>query len=212
MGMTTPRLGYTLLLLVLVTVAPAADDVLATLAARLAQIRTASGSFLQQTRRSDDPSALPSRLDGRFAVRVPDAYDLVYSKATDPEWRQRFVSDGVTSWEIEVTDSDLEPDTKQAPAGVRDAHLRRVLAAMRGDLATLGKDFRLTATAEGDGWRLDLAPLTTELAEEVTHIAIVLDHQVRPVQVVLDERSATVTVNVLAVEYDGSLPAGLFTR
>jgi len=118
----------------------------------------------------------------------------------------------VTSWEIEVIDSDLEPDTKQAPAGERDAHLRRVLAAMRGDLATLGKDFRLTATAEGDGWRLDLAPLTTELAEEVTHIAIVLDHQVRPVQVVLDERSATVTVNVLAVEYDGSLPAGLFTR
>ncbi len=200
------------LLMLLATLAPAADDVLTTLAGRLAQIRTASGAFVQETRRSDDPGAPPARLDGRFAVRVPDAYDLVYSKATDPEWRQRFVSDGVTSWQIDVTDRDLEPDRQQAPAGERDAHLRRVLAALRGDLASLGKDFRLTATAQGDGWRLDLTPLTPELAEDVAHIAITLDAQVRPVQVVLDERGATVTVTVLAVEYDSVLPEGLFTR
>lgn len=171
--------------------------------ARIAELAKAttsgSGRFVQRT--SNPGREQPEVRDGRFAFAVPDRYDLVWTRADLPEWRQRQCSDGEWRWEVEQTFADTRPDVVRKRVGDGDAEFRRVMACMRGDLAALEREFSISAQAVDGGWQLALA-MRAEAQGEVSRARITLDAEGRTQRIELELLSgARVVVEVVEAQY-----------
>lgn len=124
----------------------------------------------------DDPTAPVREQHVRFFLAFPDRYAVIVTKPGDDDYKQSFVSDGTTRWEITQIFGGEAPDKKSAPVGGADEFERRLLACFRFDLVALRQDFSLVATAAADQHAvITLTPLAAKLKEQLTVLVLTFD-------------------------------------
>ncbi len=137
---------------------------------------TVQGKLRWLTRKITDPTAPVGEQQARFFLAFPQRYHVIVTKAEDQEWKQHFVSDGKTRWEITEYDKDEKPDKKATPIGEGDELERRLMACFRFDLASLQGDFSILAFATADqGAEIRLTPITVKIKEQVTALVMFFD-------------------------------------
>ena len=137
---------------------------------------TVQGKLRWLTRKITDPTAPVGEQQVRFFLAFPQRYHVILTKAEDQEWKQHFVSDGKTRWEITEYDKDEKPDKKATPIGEGDELERRLMACFRFDLASLQGDFSILAFATADqGAEIRLTPITVKIKEQVTALVMFFD-------------------------------------
>jgi outer membrane lipoprotein-sorting protein len=182
--------------------APAGDDDLARIAAAAQAVKTVQGTFEQRTYNPDDPDH-PEVRKGQFFIRPPDHYDLLWTKPKDPDWRERFCSDGQHAWRVECIDPAEQPAVSKHVVGEGDSDLRRILDCVRGDLAALGKEFSIGATSANGGYTLALTPTSDEAKREVASLTVQLGADYRARSLSVEQPSGTrIVVQVESAEYD----------
>jgi hypothetical protein len=190
-----------------------ADDVLGRIVAVQRAITTMQADFVKRTYNADAPRDPPEVMQGKFTIEVPDKYDLVFTKPRDPDWRQRFCSDGKRWWEVEGFAPDVEPSVKVKPVGDGDADIRRVVACARGDLTELRKDFALAALAlpKDAGFAVTLTPSRPDVAHDLTRVRVALDSACGVKEVELEQPSGTrIVIAIERAVYDQPIPPGTF--
>jgi len=196
-------------------------------------ITTIQGTLTQTMRRADEEPASGDAHLGRFAVQVPDRYNLVYSKPKDDQWRLRLCCDGERRWRIEQFFADEAPDVvvrlvrppaaapgaggaaPAAPAAKEDEvgeALRRIIDFRRLDLSTIGKDFKPAAEAMPDGtYRLTLVPRQAGLAQHIRVVVATLDQDFHTTGIVLDDPQGNrVTVVITTAVYNQPVAPEVF--
>ncbi len=177
-------------------------------------MKTMQGTFVKHTFNpgmQDDPVVTK----GKFAIAVPDKYNLVETKPDEPEYRKRTCSDGASIAEIEQISSELEPDTHVRAVGDADVELRRVLACVRGDFTQLKADFSVMAAVApkpADGSTVTLTPTNADVAHDLTKVEIRLDAACHASAIELVQPSGTrILVRIDGAEYDRPIAADTFS-
>ncbi len=153
-------------------------------------IDTMSGSFTLRSRHIDDAESEGSTHAAHFDLRIPDHYNVEFTKPTDADWRLRLCSDGTRRWKIEQLFPGDPPDVTDEAivAGGDAAMFARIVRFFRVDDQQLGKDFQLVATAKPDGGsRLRMTPKDPSFAQQVRDIVIDLDQDCRTKTVTFDD-------------------------
>lgn len=175
---------------------------------------TMQGAFVKRTYNPSMPDE-PAVTKGKFAIAVPDKYNLVETKPDEPDYRKRTCSDGTTIAEIEAVSSDQEPDRRSRAVGDADVELRRVLACVRGDFSQLKGDFTIVAAVAAkpeDGSTVTLTPTNADVAHDISRIQIHLDAASHVSGLEVDQPSGTrIVVQVDSAEYEQPIPAETFT-
>jgi hypothetical protein len=199
------------------------QDLLTRLLGAQQAVTSVAGTFVQRNLRADDPDGTASVHEATFALQVPDKYNLVYTKPGDDEWRLRYCSDGVLRREITQMFAGQDPDVITTPVkaagggangeGGDGADIGRYISTfLRFDPAEVNKDFVVTIATAGDGFRLDLLPRGADLARQVKSVAVELDGGFRTREIRFDDPQGNrVVVSVVTSEYNGTIPAGMFT-
>lgn len=134
------------------------------------------GKLLWRTSQRDDPSAPVREQHVRFFLAFPDRYAVIVTKPGDEDYKQSFVSDGTTRWELTQVFAGEAPDKKSAPVGGGDEVEQRLLACFRFDLAALRQDFSLVATTAPDQRTvITLTPIAPKLKEQLTVLVLTFD-------------------------------------
>lgn len=137
---------------------------------------TVQGKLRWLTRKITDPTAPVGEQQVRFFLAFPQRYHVMVTKPDDQEWKQHFVSDGKTRWEITEYDKDEKPDKKSTLIGEGDELERRLMACFRFDLASLQGDFSILAVATADqGVEIRLTPIAVKIKEQVTALVMFFD-------------------------------------
>jgi hypothetical protein len=194
---------------------PPADDpaLLERIAAAHRSATTMAATFSQRTTNAASPEDPPRLMQGHFELQAPDRYNLVLTKPTDKDWRQRFVCDGKRYAEIERVAEGIDPSVKIRDAADGDADIRRVISCARGDLKELAKDFAIRAqpAADGAGAVVVLAPANADVAKELDRVRIELGADLRVKALTLEQPSGTrIAIAVESAVYDQPLPAETF--
>lgn len=198
-------------------------DLLTKLLGAQQAITSVSGRFVQRNLRADDPEGTATVHEARFAMQVPDRYNLVYTKPGDDEWRLRYCSDGNVRREITQMFAGQEPDVittavrREASAGDvgagDGADLGRYISTfLRFDPVAVNKDFVVAIATAGEGYRLDLLPRGADLAKQVKSISVDLDQSFQTKEIRFDDPQGNrIVVSVVESVYNGTIPPGTFT-
>lgn len=203
-----------LLLLLFTWVVAFADDAQAALE-RVAAVQrahtTVQGSLTRQASRPDDPASPPRISKIRFLLQFPDRYNLLFTDPKDPELRHGFRSDGSKRWEVVQSIDGVPPDVKTAAVGTGDELPRRLIRALRLDLAELSRDFRVEPRTVGGALTVILTPLAADLAADLSVLVIDFGADDRPRRVVMDDPQGNRNeLTVDEVQFDQPIDPAVF--
>ncbi len=198
--------------------APATVDALATITAAAKSITTVQGEATQRTSDRGQKGEPPALSTLRFAMQTPNRYDVVVVKPRDPDFRQRFCSDGTTHWEVVQLAPDQPVDVITSTDGERTARFRRIMACVRGDLTALQREFTLTAQAvpaadakAAAGYRLDLVPATPAVAQQVERFQIDVDAELHARVITIEDASVSLVISIDRAVYNQPIDAARFS-
>lgn len=203
-----------LLLLFLTCVAAFAEDAQDALE-RVAAVQrahtTVQGSLTRQVSRPGEPGAAPRISKLRFLVQFPDRYHLLITDPKDPELRHGFRSDGSRRWEVVQSFEGQKPDVKTAAVGEGDELPRRLITALRLDLATLRRDFRIEPRVLAGALSVSLTPTAADLAADLSVLVIDFGADDRPRRVVMDDPQGNRNeLTVDEVQFDQPIDPAVF--
>jgi outer membrane lipoprotein-sorting protein len=189
------------------------DTLLAAIAEANQAHRSMQGRLTQRTRRRDEPEASARLQLVRVFVVFPDHYCVVFTKPGDDDWRLVMLSDGVTRWTEERAFKEDAPDRKATPVGADDAEQRRLIACFRFDLATLRREFAITAEPLATGARVTLAPLRPEDAGRLPTLVLEFDGAQRLTRLGIDDPQGNrLDFTVEEATYDQPIDPATFRR
>ncbi len=173
---------------------------------------TVQGKLRWLTRKITDPTAPVGEQQVRFFLAFPQRYHVIVTKADDQEWKQHFVSDGKTRWEITEYDKDEKPDKKATLIGEGDELERQLMACFRFDLASLQDDFSILAVASAEqGAEIRLTPIALKIKEQVTALVMFFDAKRALTAIrVEDPQDNRIDFVVQEATYDQTLDEALF--
>lgn len=178
------------------------DAIVQMLSSANQSLSTISGTLIQRTSRRDEPTEPAKELNARFAIALPNRYDLVFTRADDEEWRQRLCSDGSKRWRIEQSFAGQAPDVHVESGD--DDDIRRLITCLHFDVARLREDFTITAVVSGNGHQATLKPLptATRLIKQIDTIVVDFTTEHRLQRLTIDDPQGNrYEVTILTAEY-----------
>lgn len=192
------------------------DALLVTIAEANRVHRSMQGRLTQRTRRGDEPEASARVQQVRVFVAFPDQYCVVFTKPGDDDWRLVMLSDGVTRWTEERAFKEDAPDRKATPVGADDAEQRRLIACFRFELATLRREFVVTAVtagAQAAGSRVTMAPVHPDAAAPLPTMTLDFDGAQQLTRLGIDTpQGDRLTFTVDEAVYDQPIDPATFHR
>jgi outer membrane lipoprotein-sorting protein len=178
------------------------DAIVQMLSSANQSLTTISGTLIQRTSRRDEPTEPVKELNARFAIALPNRYELVFTRTDDEEWRQRLCSDGTKRWRFEQSFADQVPDMHVESGG--DDDIRRLVACLHFDAARLREEFTITAVASGNGHQATLKPLptATRLSTQIDTIVVDFTAEHRLKRLTIDDPQGNrYEVTIVTAEY-----------
>ncbi len=193
---------------------PAHDEaLLQRLVAKHGNHKTAQGTLQWLTRNTADLTAAPRVQLVQFYLEFPDKYHVIITKPGDTDWKQRFICNGTTRWEVQQLFADERPDVKTTPVGKDDALEKQLMACFNFNIASLTKDFSLNAHASADNTpTVLLKPTSTELQKQLLSLTMIFDGELALQRIISDDPQGNrFEFHLEKVECDKNIDTALFT-
>jgi hypothetical protein len=152
------------------------------------QHTTAQGTLIWLTRNTADLTATPRQQNVQFYLNFPTHYHVIITKPLDNDYQLRFVSDGITRWEVQRLFADERPDIKTTVVGKDDLLEQQLMACFRFNLEHLRKDFNLLAFTNPDGTHtVQLTPIAEELSKQLTTMTMIFQADLSLARIISDD-------------------------